>query len=91
LTADERVAVAVETFKSKVHTTRTALAVTNKIFEVTGLGRLRRNRVSIFTSATCAPARCKTRALQPLKSANTVRRSERHSQVLQLSWRGLSG
>jgi alkylation response protein AidB-like acyl-CoA dehydrogenase len=33
LTADER---AVETFKSKVHATRTALAVTNKIFVVTG-------------------------------------------------------
>ena len=29
-------AVAVETFKSKVHATRTALEVTNKIFEVTG-------------------------------------------------------
>jgi alkylation response protein AidB-like acyl-CoA dehydrogenase len=36
LTADERAEVAVETFKSKVHATRTALAVTNKIFEVTG-------------------------------------------------------
>jgi alkylation response protein AidB-like acyl-CoA dehydrogenase len=36
LTAEERAEVAVETFKSKVHATRTALAVTNKIFEVTG-------------------------------------------------------
>jgi alkylation response protein AidB-like acyl-CoA dehydrogenase len=30
------VRVAVETFKSEVRATRTALAVTNKIFEVTG-------------------------------------------------------
>jgi alkylation response protein AidB-like acyl-CoA dehydrogenase len=36
LTADERAAVAVETFKSKVHATRTALSLTSKIFEVTG-------------------------------------------------------
>jgi alkylation response protein AidB-like acyl-CoA dehydrogenase len=36
LTADERAAVAVETFKSKVHATRTALELTSKIFEVTG-------------------------------------------------------
>jgi alkylation response protein AidB-like acyl-CoA dehydrogenase len=36
LTAEERAAVAVETFKSKVHATRTALALTTKIFEVTG-------------------------------------------------------
>ena len=36
LTADERAAVAVETFKSKVHATRTALELTSKVFEVTG-------------------------------------------------------
>jgi alkylation response protein AidB-like acyl-CoA dehydrogenase len=36
LTAHERAAVAVETFKSKVHATHTVLAVTHKIFEVTG-------------------------------------------------------
>jgi alkylation response protein AidB-like acyl-CoA dehydrogenase len=36
LTADERAAVAVETFKSKVHATRTALGLTSKIFELTG-------------------------------------------------------
>ena len=36
LTADERATVAVEVFKSKVHSTRTSLAITSKIFEVTG-------------------------------------------------------
>jgi len=80
LTADERAAV--ETFKSKVHATRTALAlaVTNKIFEVTGLGRPRRNMASTFIGATCAPIRCMTPCCtRRARSVNTFCRSERQS------------
>jgi alkylation response protein AidB-like acyl-CoA dehydrogenase len=36
LTAEERAAVAVEIYQAKIHSTRTALAVTGKIFELTG-------------------------------------------------------
>lgn len=53
--ANERAAVAVETFKSKVHAIRISLAITSKIFEVTGLARPHRSMVSIFIGATCEP------------------------------------